>query len=102
MLDMMGDHASPDIVKAQAVKDATMAHFILQNYSEGDKFLHINGSYHSDFHQGILWYLMNANSTLKYMTISTVYQENVQKLSKENMKRANFIICVDSDITRTF
>ena len=102
MLDMMGDHASPDIVKAQAVKDATMAHFILQNYSEGDKFLHINGSYHSDFHQGILWYLMNANSTLKYMTISTVYQENVQKLSKENMKRANFTICVDSDITRTF
>ena len=51
MLDMMGDHASPDIVKAQAVKDATMAHFILQNYSEGEKFLHINGSYHSDFHQ---------------------------------------------------
>ena len=102
MLDMMGDHASSDIVKAQAVKDATMAHFILQNYSEGDKFLHINGSYHSDFRQGILWYLMNANSTLKYMTISTVYQENVQKLSKENMKRANFIICVDSDITRTF
>ena len=102
MLDMMGDHASPDIVKAQAVKDATMAHFILQNYSEGDKFLHINGSYHSDFRQGILWYLMNANSTLKYMTISTVYQENVQKLNKENMKRANFIICVDSDITRTF
>ena len=36
------------------------------------------------------------------MTISTVYQENVQKLSNENMKRANFIICVDSDITRTF
>ena len=42
----MGDHASPDIVKAQAVKDATLAHFILQNYSDGDKFLHINGSYH--------------------------------------------------------
>ena len=102
MLDMMGDHASPDIVKAQAIKDATMAHFILQNYSEGDKFLHINGSYHSDFHQGILWYLMNVNNTLKYMTISSVYQENVQKLSKVNMKRANFIICVDSDITRTF
>jgi hypothetical protein len=28
ILKMMGDHATPNLVKAQATKDATMAHFI--------------------------------------------------------------------------
>ena len=102
MLNMMGDHGSPDIVKAQAIKDATMAHFILKNYDISKKFLHINGAYHSDFHQGILWYLRQIDNTLDYKTISTCYQENVRKLDKVNLKRADFIICVDEDITRTY
>lgn len=102
MLNMMGDHGSPDIVKAQALKDATMAHFILKNYDISKKFLHINGAYHSDFHQGILWYLRQIDNTLDYKTISTCYQENVRKLDEVNLKRADFIICVDEDITRTY
>ena len=102
MLNMMGDHGSPDIVKAQAIKDATMAHFILKNYDISKKFLHINGAYHSDFHQGILWYLKQIDNTLDYKTISTCYQENVRKLDEVNLKRADFIICVDKDITRTY
>jgi len=102
MLNMMGDHGSLDIVKAQAIKDATMAHFILKNYDISKKFLHINGAYHSDFHQGILWYLRQIDNTLDYKTISTCYQENVRKLDEVNLKRADFIICVDKDITRTY
>lgn len=102
MLNMKGDHGSPDIVKAQALKDATMAHFILKNYDISKKFLHINGAYHSDFHQGILWYLRQIDNTLDYKTISTCYQENVRKLDEVNLKRADFIICVDEDITRTY
>ena len=31
ILFMMGDHGSLDLVKAQAIKDATMAYFILRN-----------------------------------------------------------------------
>ena len=102
MLNMMGDHGSLDIVKAQAIKDATMAHFILKNYDISKKFLHINGAYHSDFHQGILWYLRQIDNTLDYKTISTCYQENVRKLDEVNLKRADFIICVDEDISRTY
>ena len=102
MLNMMGDHGSLDIVKAQAIKDATMAHFILKNYDISKKFLHINGAYHSDFHQGILWYLRQIDNTLDYKTISTCYQVNVRKLDEVNLKRADFIICVDKDITRTY
>lgn len=102
MLEMMGDHASPDIVKAQAIKDATMAHFILQHRKDDAIFLHYNGAYHSDFHEGILWYIQQENKDLKCLTISTVEQENVHKLHEENKGRADFIICVDEDMTKTY
>jgi uncharacterized iron-regulated protein len=102
MLDMMGGHGGTDIVKAQAIKDATMAHFILENYKSGDTFLHYNGAFHSDFHEGILWYLQQQQTDLNYMTISTVSQKEVSKLAEENLGRADFIICVDEDMTTTY
>ena len=39
---------------------------------------------------------------LKYTTISTVSQEDVNILLKENLKKADFIICVDSNMTLTY
>jgi len=102
MLDMMGEHGGTNIVKAQAIKDATMAHFILENYKSGDTFLHYNGAFHSDFHEGILWYLQQQQTDLNYMTISTVSQKEVSKLAEENLGRADFIICVDEDMTTTY
>lgn len=98
----MGDHGSPKLVKAQAIKDATMAHFILSNYKTGDLFIHYNGAYHSDYYEGILWYLKKEKSDLKYATISTVSQESVNKLQKSNHGKADFIICVDNDMTKTY
>lgn len=102
ILEMMGEHASPQLVMAQALKDATMAHFILANYLPDHKFIHYNGAYHSDDYEGILWYLRKQNNTLKYTTISTVTQENVNKLEKGNKQKADFIICVDRDMTTTY
>ena len=101
MLEMMGGHGSADIVKAQAIKDATMAHFISKNFNEESVFLHLNGAYHSDFFQGILWYLMKIKPNLKYKTISTVNQENVKKLDKDNRGRADYILCVNNNMTKT-
>ena len=102
ILVMMGEHGTPELVMAQATKDATMAHFILQNYKAGALFLHFNGAYHSDNYEGILWYLQKEKPELSYGTISTVSQENVKKLLQENHKKADFIICVDSDMTSTY
>tara|TARA_Y100001968_G_scaffold49452_1_gene39800 strand:- start:3512 stop:4438 length:927 start_codon:yes stop_codon:yes gene_type:complete len=101
MLEFMGGHGSPDIVKAQAIKDATMAHFISENLKDNHIFLHLNGAYHSDFFQGILWYLIQARPTLNYKTISTVNQQSIRKLEKEHLGRADFIICVDNNMTKT-
>lgn len=102
ILTMMGEHGSPDLVKAQAIKDATMAYFILKNYESGTTFLHFNGAYHSDFYEGILWHLKQENDALNYITITTVEQKNISKLQKENKGRADFIICVDEDMTKTY
>lgn len=102
MLTMMGGHGSVDMVKAQASKDATMAHFILQNRNEGELCVHYNGSYHSDFYQGIGWYLKQADSSLKITSITTVEQSDIDKLDKDHLGKADFIICVDEDVTKTY
>ena len=102
MLDMMGGHEMRDIVKAQAIKDATMAYFIEKNTNENSIFFHINGAYHSDFKEGIYWYLKQLNSNINCLTISTVKEENINRFNKENKSRADFIIVVDSDMNSTY
>lgn len=102
MKKMMGDHASNNIVKAQASKDATMAYFILKYFVPGNLFIHYNGSYHSDNHDGIVWYLKQEKPDLKIVTVTTVSQADIKKLDKENKGKADFIICVDEDMTTTY
>lgn len=102
ILKMMGDHGTPELVESQATKDATMAHFIFKNIKPNHTFIHYNGSYHSDYYEGILWYLKRANSNLNYATITTVSQDNIYKLEEEYKGKADFIICVDSNMTNTY
>lgn len=102
MMKMMGVHATENMPKAQASKDATMAHFILANHKDGALFLHFNGAYHSDNYDGINWYLKQQKPALKIGTISTVSQANIKSLLAENLGKADFIICVDTDMTNTY
>ena len=102
MMTMMAGHASPNLPKAQAIKDATMAWFILKNYKPGSLFLHFNGAYHSQNYEGILWYLRQQQPGLKYATINTVMQKDLKKLLDEHKGTADFIICVDEDMTTTY
>lgn len=102
MIEMMGGHGGENLPKAQAIKDATMAHFILQHYRPGKLFIHYNGSYHSDNYDGINWYLKKQNPGLKIMTITTVSQQEIGKLLAENKGKADFIICVDENMTNTY
>ncbi|TGE08813.1 iron-regulated protein [Hymenobacter fodinae] len=91
-----------NIIQAQALKDATMAHFLNQARPAGHLLLHLNGSYHSDNHDGILAYLRQTNPKLKVLTISTVLQEQLAKLDKENEQKADFVLVVPQDMTRTY
>ncbi len=102
MIAMMGGHGGENLPKAQASKDATMAHFIVTTQVPGSLFIHYNGSYHSENYEGIGWYLAKTNPLLKIKTITTVSQKNIQNLDLENLNKAHYIICVDSDMTNTY
>ena len=102
MLDMMGGHGGEDLVKAQAIKDATMAHFILENLKPNQVFVHLNGSYHSNSFEGIYWYLKTYRENLNILTLTTVEQKNVHQLKEEHKGLANFIIVVDENMTKTY
>jgi len=100
--EMMAGHGGDNMPKAQASKDATMAHFILRYYQPGKLFIHYNGAFHSENYEGILWYLKKQQPELKYATITTVSQKDIHSLLAENKGKADYIICVDEDMTNTY
>lgn len=102
MLKMMGDHGGVDIVKAQAIKDATMAHFILKDLLPNEVFIHFNGSYHSNYFEGIFWYLKQYREEVRIKTITTVEQQQLKKLDEKNKNLADYIIIVDENMTKTY
>lgn len=104
MIEMMGGasgHGTANIAKAQALKDATMAHFILEHYGPGTLFLHFNGTYHTNNYEGIVWYIRQARPDLNIMTIATVEQDTIKDLAEESLNLADFILCVPSGMTKT-
>lgn len=104
MMEMFKDsnHANENFPKSQAIKDATMAHFLVEAMQPNSIFLHLNGSFHSDNFEGIAWYINNYNKNLKTQTISVVEQVDVKTLEKEHLNKATFIIVVDSDMPKTY
>lgn len=105
MIKSMGGHAHgssqpQNIALAQAVKDATMAHFCLQY---GDKkIFHVNGAYHTQNFEGIIWYVQKFQPEKKVKTIHVVEQDQVHDLMDENKGVADFIIVVPKDMTKSY
>ena len=100
MLEM--SEGNVNFPQAQMLKDATMAYFILNNWSRGDFFIHFNGSYHSDSKEGIIHYIKLNDKCLRIMNITTVEQDNIDKLNKEYYGKADFIICTPVRMTKTY
>lgn len=102
MLEMGMGHGGDNIVQSQALKDATMAYFILENREQGDVFIHFNGTYHSNNFEGIYHYLKQANPDLKIVTIASVEQAETDSVVEENEAIADFILVIDEDMTKTY
>ena len=109
MLDMGGMHggsgmpgmSAENMARAQATKDATMAHFILQNWSKGKVFLHLNGSYHSQNFEGIVWYLRKQKPDLNVVTITSTEEADITRPSEAKAGAATFTVCIPADMTKT-
>jgi uncharacterized iron-regulated protein len=123
MMAMMGDsnHGSSNapnphgsstdmaanFARAQALKDATMAYFILQNRKPGQTLLHINGDYHSKNFDGIVGYLRDmAGPSLKILTISSIDVADPDKPKVDDDTKlsqlADFVIAIPADMTKTY
>lgn len=95
-------HASGmNFALAQAIKDATMGYSIVQQLKKSKLVYFLNGAFHSDYHQGIMWYAQKYAPGTKVGTITTVSQKDVRKLEKQHLNRADFIIVVNETMTST-
>lgn len=102
MLEMSRGQAGIQFPQAQAIKDATMAYSIVNAYQPESLVLHFNGVFHSDNYEGINWYIKQYNADLQTQIISMVYQDDISKLDEESFGVADFIICVDQDVPKTY
>jgi hypothetical protein len=91
-----------NIQTAQASKDATMAHFSLNNFNQGDLLFHFEGSYHSNYNQGIIWWINKIQPGVEIKSITTVTQSEWDEMTDtETATIANYIIVVADNMTQT-
>jgi len=102
IFESAGGHGGENLPKSQAIKDATMAYFIFKYWTKGQTFIHFNGAYHSNHHQGIEWYLKQQNPDLKILVISSTEQKEISQLDAESNEIGDFIICTPSNLTKTY
>lgn len=101
MMAMGGGHGGETLPMAQALKDATMAHFILENLPKKSPFVHFNGAYHTQDHEGIVWYLHQAKPKLKVVTLHGHLQADVSSPDAEILGKGDFLLVTHERMTRT-
>ena len=95
-------HVNENLPKAQAIKDATMAYSIAEAIEIDKLFIHYNGTYHSNNHEGIIWYLEKYKPGLNIVTIASVEQEEIENLGEENENLADYIVVITKSMTKTY
>ncbi len=105
MASKMGDHVPPNMLNiqtAQAAKDATMAYFSLKYFEKGDFYFHFDGSYHSNYNQGIIWWINKIQPDLTIKSITTVLRSEWNEMTTEEKATiANYTIVVADNMTQT-
>ncbi len=93
-----------NMVKAQAIKDATMAYFIFKNLKDNKCFLHYNGQYHTLYKEGIVYYLQKYSKKKNLKTV-TIHIEETQKVTEfpkdYDDKTADFIILTKQNFPKS-
>ena len=102
LLDLSVAHGirAKNFLAAQAIKDATMAHFILRNLKAGDLFIHFHGEYHARKYGGICWYLRRASRDLRAATITAVTAKTLE-FADDYSGLADYTLVIPHTMTRT-
>ncbi|WP_276370509.1 ChaN family lipoprotein [Chryseolinea sp. H1M3-3] len=105
MMEQMGQHGSgsgKNLVASQALKDATMAHFIAMHQKKGNRFFHVNGAYHTQDYQGIITYFLKLKPDLKIVSVHVAEQTSINTLDSAHHGKADFILCIVDDMTKSY
>ena len=102
LLDLGSAHGmdAENFLAAQAIKDATMAYFILRNHSPERLFVHLNGEYQSRRNGGIFWYLKQAQPDLSIVTITSVEGSTLDFLD-DYKDVADYTLVIPRSMTKT-
>ena len=100
-MSMMKSTSVSNLVKAQALKDATMASNIVKYLKKGNSFFHFHGEFHSAKHSAIEYYIRYYNENLTVKTVSVISQEDVMKFSSSD-SRADFNVVVPNDMSKSY
>ncbi len=90
------------LAEAQALKDATMAWFISRRLTSDNHFLHINGSMHSDSHDGIIPYLRSYKPDVNVATVTSLRLEDASALDPDFIGLADFYIVVPESFPTSY
>src|SRR5690606_5460710 len=105
MAHIVGGQVPPIMLNSQtahASKDATMAHFSIKNFNPGDFLFHFEGSYHSNYNPGIIWWINKIQPGLNIKSVTTVMESEWEELTKEERAEiASYIIVVADNMTQT-
>lgn len=97
----MAMHGGKFMMEAQAIKDATMAHFIQKYWSPGKVFLHLNGAFHTNNYEGIISFLPKTWQRKDMLVISMVTQKDIEKLEDTNKGLGDYIFCFSEDYAKS-
>jgi uncharacterized iron-regulated protein len=102
MSQMAQGHGGTNLIYSQAIKDATMAHFILENLDKKSRMIHLNGSYHSNDYEGIVWYIQHADENLNVLTINTISADDIEDIEPNQFQSADITLAVPSTMPSTY
>lgn len=102
ILEAAQGHGGDNLIYSQAVKDATMAYSILSATNDTTRFVHLNGSYHSNNYEGIVWYINQSGKELNTLTMNTISADEIDSVDSELLQAADITLVVDSNMTRTY
>ncbi len=85
-------------VAAQAIKDATMAHFISTRRVPGSIFIHYHGVFHSRGFGGIYWYLKRISPSLMVVTI-TCAESETPDFTDDDRGSGDYVAVIPGSVT---
>ena len=91
-----------NLAEAQALKDATMGWMIAKSMKPGSRFVHINGTMHSNSGDGIIPYLLRYRPNTAIATVTSIREDEIDSIDPDYLGLADFYIVVPTDFPMSY